>query len=56
MYSLIKKVALSVFKDDRDYPLDSLMQETDVVLLMSSATNLKDFPWAFDARVAKTQF
>ena len=43
-------------RNPKEYALDSLMQETDIVVLMSSATNLKDFPWAFDARVAKTQF
>ncbi len=40
-------------RDPNKYDLDSLINQTDVFLLMSTTINLKDFPWAFDARLRK---
>lgn len=40
-------------RDPKDYSLDSLVAHTDVVLLMATTINLRDFPWAFGARSEK---
>lgn len=40
-------------RNPKHYEMDSLINETDVVLLMSTSSNLRDFPWAFDARIRK---
>lgn len=38
-------------RNTQHYDIDSLIADTDVILLMSAASNLRDFPWAFENRI-----
>jgi len=40
-------------RDPQAYDLKAVLADTDVIILMSTSINLKDFPWAFDARAAR---
>lgn len=50
-YRALKYDWLEAPTNPKHYDMDSLINATDVILLMSAAGNLNDFPWAFDRRI-----